>query len=236
MTSGSPIDIYVAGFDGAARATLEQLRDVLREAVPGAEETIAYGIPTLDLHGRHVVHFAGFAKHVGLYPTPSGMTAFDAELARYARGKGSVRFGLDEPLPIELIRRIMAFRLAEVTAAAAGGGSRASARAGRRSSARGGSLREAGAPDTTARPTPTSATRRPRHPMPDAVRAALEAEGLMAAYQARPPYQRNDYLGWIARGQREATRAKRLRRMLDELAAGDAYMGMAWRPRGATNG
>lgn len=65
--------------------------------------------------------------------------------------------------------------------------------------------------------------------MPDFVMAALESEGLAAAYASRPPYQRNDYLGWIARAKRDATRDKRLRQMLDELAAGDTYMGMVWR-------
>ncbi len=66
---------------------------------------------------------------------------------------------------------------------------------------------------------------RARNPMPDFVRAALDEEGLAAAYAARPPYQRNDYLGWISRARRE----KRLRQMLDELAAGDTYMEMRWR-------
>jgi uncharacterized protein YdhG (YjbR/CyaY superfamily) len=113
-----PIDAYLAGFEGEARAALDELRALLRDAVPGATETMAYGIPTLDLHGKHVVHFAGYARHVGLYPTPSGMAAFDTELARYARGKGSVRFPLGEPLPTDLIRRIAAFRVDEVTAAA----------------------------------------------------------------------------------------------------------------------
>jgi uncharacterized protein YdeI (YjbR/CyaY-like superfamily) len=70
--------------------------------------------------------------------------------------------------------------------------------------------------------------KRARNPMPDFVQAALEAQGLTAAYAARPPYQRNDYLGWISRAKREATRDKRLRQMLDELAAGNAYMGMRW--------
>jgi uncharacterized protein YdhG (YjbR/CyaY superfamily) len=113
----SPIDTYVEGFSGDVRAALEQLRDLLRDAVPGATETISYGMPTFDLHGRHVLHFAGHTKHVGLYPTPSGISAFDAELSRYARGKGSVRFPLGEPLPTDLIRRIAAFRVAEVSAA-----------------------------------------------------------------------------------------------------------------------
>ncbi|MDP2327672.1 MAG: YdeI/OmpD-associated family protein [Dehalococcoidia bacterium] len=65
--------------------------------------------------------------------------------------------------------------------------------------------------------------------MPDDVRAAIEARGLMAAYRARPAYQRNDYLGWIARAKRPATRAKRLAQMLDELKRGDAYMNMTYR-------
>jgi uncharacterized protein YdeI (YjbR/CyaY-like superfamily) len=68
--------------------------------------------------------------------------------------------------------------------------------------------------------------------MPDFVRTELEAHGLMAAYLARPAYQRNDYLGWIMRGQRESTRQKRLAQMLAELEQGDVYMKMAWRARG----
>lgn len=71
--------------------------------------------------------------------------------------------------------------------------------------------------------------RRPRQPMPDDVEARLAADGLRDAYDARPPYQRNDYLGWIARAQRPATREKRISQMLDELRAGDVYMKMAWR-------
>ncbi len=67
------------------------------------------------------------------------------------------------------------------------------------------------------------------NPMPEFVEVALKNEGLAATYADRPPYQRNDYLGWIARAKREATKAKRLRQMLDELAAGNAYMGMKWR-------
>lgn len=74
--------------------------------------------------------------------------------------------------------------------------------------------------------------KRPAHPMPDFVAQALEAEGLRPRYDARPWYQRNDYLGWINAAKREATKAKRLRQMLDELRAGDVYMKMAWHPRG----
>ncbi|MCK0148979.1 YdeI/OmpD-associated family protein [Marivita sp. S6314] len=73
--------------------------------------------------------------------------------------------------------------------------------------------------------------KRPPHPMPDFVRDALEDHGLAAQYDARPWYQRNDYLGWIMRAKRADTRQKRLAQMLDELRAGDVYMKMAWRPR-----
>ena len=73
--------------------------------------------------------------------------------------------------------------------------------------------------------------KRPRHPMPEFVREALEARGLMDAYNARPPYQRNDYIGWITRAKREETKQKRLNQMLDELEKGDVYMKMDWKPR-----
>lgn len=75
---------------------------------------------------------------------------------------------------------------------------------------------------------PSATLKRALHPMPEDVRAALDERGLMPAYRARPPYQRNDYLGWIGRAKREPTRHKRLAQMLDELARGDVYMHMAW--------
>ena len=72
---------------------------------------------------------------------------------------------------------------------------------------------------------------RPRYPMPDFIRAAIVEHGLMAAYRNRPPYQQNDYIGWITRAKREETREKRLAQMLVELAGGDRYMKMAYGPR-----
>jgi uncharacterized protein YdeI (YjbR/CyaY-like superfamily) len=79
----------------------------------------------------------------------------------------------------------------------------------------------------------TSRLKRERHPMPDFVREALAARKLTAAYDARPPYQRNDYIGWITRAKLPATQQKRLEQMLDELDRGDAYMKMAYRAKGA---
>ena len=72
---------------------------------------------------------------------------------------------------------------------------------------------------------------RPRYPMPDFFRDAINARGLMGAYCSRPPYQQNDYIGWIARAKLEATRQKRLNQMLDELEKGNVYMNMKWRPK-----
>lgn len=108
------VDEYIAQSPSQTRAALQQLRELIRGVIPEATETISYGIPTFDMAGKHVVHFGGFAKHAGLYPTPSGMEEFADELSPYVRGKGSVRFELDTPLPADLIRRIVAYRAAEV--------------------------------------------------------------------------------------------------------------------------
>lgn len=106
------MDEYIAEFPPETREVLEQLRALIKASAPGATETISYAIPTFDLNG-HLVHFAGFAKHVGFYPTGSGVEAFKDELEPYKSGKGSVQFPLGRPLPVDLIRRIVEFRVAE---------------------------------------------------------------------------------------------------------------------------
>lgn len=113
-SAAASIDAYIAGFAPATQERLEQLRALVHELVPAATETISYAIPTFDLHGKHLVHFAGFAKHIGFYPTPTGMEEFKDDLARYKTGKGSVQFPLDQPLPVDLIRRIVEYRIGEV--------------------------------------------------------------------------------------------------------------------------
>ena len=80
-------------------------------------------------------------------------------------------------------------------------------------------------------PESKSTLKRPKNPMPGFVRDALNERGLMEAYRARPPYQQNDYLGWIAQARLEATKLKRLNQMLDELEGGTLYMNMAWKPQ-----
>lgn len=117
-SQAATIDGYIAEFAPPVRAALEEVRAAIRETAPDATETIAYAIPTFDLAGKHLVHFAGFAKHVGFYPTPSGMEQFASELGQYKQGKGSVQFPLDRPMPLDLIRRMVRARIGEVTGTA----------------------------------------------------------------------------------------------------------------------
>lgn len=112
------IDEYIAGFSPEIRAILQQIRATIHAAAPDAQETISYQMPTFTLHGA-LVHFAAFKQHIGFYPTPSGTAHFEAALARYKSGKGSVQFPLDEPIPYDLIAAIVKFRVEENLAKAA---------------------------------------------------------------------------------------------------------------------
>jgi uncharacterized protein YdhG (YjbR/CyaY superfamily) len=106
------IDEYIAEFPLKTQAILEMVRITIREAAPEAQETINYAIPTFALEGN-LVHFAGFANHIGFYPTPTGIEKFKTELAAYESAKGSVKFPLDQPIPYELIREIVKYRVQE---------------------------------------------------------------------------------------------------------------------------
>ncbi len=106
------IDEYISGFPMDVQAKLEKLRETVREAAPGAEEKISYQMPTFALEGN-LVHFAAYKKHIGFYPTPSGIERFKDELSAYKGAKGSVQFQLDEPIPYELVRAIVAYRVKE---------------------------------------------------------------------------------------------------------------------------
>lgn len=106
------IDAYIAGFAAEVREILEEIRMTIRKAAPDAEETISYQMPTFTLKGN-LVHFAAFKTHIGFYPTPTGIEAFKDELSMYVGGKGSVQFPLDKPMPYDLIRRIVEFRVRE---------------------------------------------------------------------------------------------------------------------------
>lgn len=115
-SAAATIDDYVAEFPAETQAVLEEIRSIIRAAAPEATETISYAIPTFDLKGRHLVHFAGFPHHIGFYPTGKGAEAFQEEFSAYKTGKGSVQFPLGTPLPTDLIRRVVEYRVGQVTA------------------------------------------------------------------------------------------------------------------------
>ena len=114
MRTNSPtsIDEYIANFPPGVQKLLRKIRATIRAAAPEAQEAIKYQMPTFVLNGN-LVHFAAFTHHIGLYPTPSVTERFKRELSQYAGGKGSIRFPLDEPIPYELIARVVKFRVQE---------------------------------------------------------------------------------------------------------------------------
>ncbi len=112
-TKPTTIDEYIASFPEDVQKKLVQIRQTIRQAAPEAEETISYAIPTFKLKGRYLVYFAGHKNHIGFYPAPTGSEAFKEELAVYKTGKGSVQFPLNQPLPFDLITRIVKFRVKE---------------------------------------------------------------------------------------------------------------------------
>lgn len=106
------IDEYIAGFPKNIRDILEGLRQVIRESAPEAKEAISYRIPTFRLNGN-LVHFAAYKNHIGFYPTPSAISAFSQELSPYKQAKGSVQFPIDKPIPYDLVRRMVKYRVDE---------------------------------------------------------------------------------------------------------------------------
>jgi len=108
------VDEYLDRFDGEVRARLDTMREVVRTSAPDAVEGMAYGMPAYKVDGKPLVYFAGYEGHVGFYATPNGHEVFAAEFSRYRQGKGSVRFPHTEPLPTDLVRRVVGFRVASV--------------------------------------------------------------------------------------------------------------------------
>jgi uncharacterized protein YdhG (YjbR/CyaY superfamily) len=110
-TTPKTIDDYIAGFPADVQAILQMVRQTISKAAHEAEETISYQIPTFKLHGKYLIYFAGYQKHIGLYPVPRGSEKFKRELAAYGGGKGTLRLPLDQPIPYGLITRIVKFRI-----------------------------------------------------------------------------------------------------------------------------
>lgn len=106
------IDEYVQQFPEEIQAKLQSMRQKIQENAPNATEKISYAMPTFYQEGN-LVHFAAYKNHIGFYPTPSGIEAFEKELSSYQSSKGAVQFPIDQPLPLELIGRIVQFRVEE---------------------------------------------------------------------------------------------------------------------------
>ena len=104
------IDEYIAGFPKDIQEILEKIRGTIRKAAPDAEEAISYNMPTFRLNG-YLIYFAAYKEHIAIYPAPRGNEEFKEELASYEGGKGTVRFPLHKPIPFDLIRRIVKFRV-----------------------------------------------------------------------------------------------------------------------------
>lgn len=107
------VDEYIAAFPLSVQKSLQKIRAIVKKAAPDSEETLKYRMPTFVLR-ENLVHFAGFQNHIGFYPTPSAIEAFQGDLAGYESAKGSVQFPLVEPIPFELIKRMVEFRVKEV--------------------------------------------------------------------------------------------------------------------------
>ena len=106
------IDDYIATFPKNVQRTLRELRSAIKESAPEAEETISYGMPTFKLNSN-LVHFAAYEKHIGFYPTPSAILAFKEKLSIYKQSKGAVQFPIDGPIPLDIVREMVRFRVKE---------------------------------------------------------------------------------------------------------------------------
>jgi uncharacterized protein YdhG (YjbR/CyaY superfamily) len=107
------VDEYIACFPEDIQKILTRIRNIILSYSPDAEESINYKMPAYKTYGKTLIYFAGFKNHIGLYATPSGHIEFTNELAKFKHGKGSVQFPIDKPIPYDLIRKIVEFRVGE---------------------------------------------------------------------------------------------------------------------------
>ena len=111
-TQLNDIDQYIAGFSSEIQAILQEIRATIKKAAPEAQEAISYQMPTFKLNGN-LIHFAAFKNHIGVYPAPTGIEQFRKELSAYKGGKGSVQFPFSQPIPYDLISKIVKYRVQE---------------------------------------------------------------------------------------------------------------------------
>lgn len=111
-TRFNSIDEYIATFPEQVRIVLQEMRAVIKAAAPDAQEKISYQMPTFFMNGN-LVHFAAFKNHIGFYPAPSGIQAFARDLSQFKSSKGTLQFPIDKPIPHDLVRRIVQYRVDE---------------------------------------------------------------------------------------------------------------------------
>ena len=107
------IEKYIEQFPEKVQAILWEISALIKANAPDAEEGMAYGMPAFKINKKPLVYFAAFKSHIGLYATPSGHSEFEADLSIYKQGKGSVQFPLDQPIPYDLMKRMVIFRATE---------------------------------------------------------------------------------------------------------------------------
>ena len=114
MSAPETVSAYIAAAPPQTRSRLRQLRAAIKSAAPGITERISYRIPTFDLDGKYLLYIAAFEKHVSVYPVTKGMVArYGSAIAKYRSGRGTLRFALDTPLPIGLVRKLARVRVQE---------------------------------------------------------------------------------------------------------------------------
>jgi uncharacterized protein YdhG (YjbR/CyaY superfamily) len=111
VSTPADLDAYISGFPEEVQTLLRKMRRTIGKAAPNAEETISYNVPAFALRGKKLVWFAAFKSHIGFYPGAAAIAAFKKELSRYKTAKGSAQFPFSEPLPLDLVSRIVKFRL-----------------------------------------------------------------------------------------------------------------------------
>ncbi|HRQ22748.1 MAG TPA: DUF1801 domain-containing protein [Anaerolineales bacterium] len=112
-TGFTSIDEYIAACPPQSQERLQTIRATVKKLVPEAKERISYQIAAFELNGKNIIHFAGWKKHVSLYPVPAGDEAFEEEVSNYVDGKGTVKFPLDEPMPMRLVTKIIKLHVAQ---------------------------------------------------------------------------------------------------------------------------
>jgi uncharacterized protein YdhG (YjbR/CyaY superfamily) len=115
MKSDATIDAFITNFPDEVQTILEKIRRTIQNAAPDATEKISYGIPTFSYKGKNLVHFSGYAKHIGFYPGDEAIEVFKKELSAYKGAKGSVQFPLDKPIPYALIEKITLYRVEKLS-------------------------------------------------------------------------------------------------------------------------